>query len=97
MIGEKKLKEEKSRMKALNKIDGLVGSRDVGMIIDSFNEEIDRRKENDFNKEISARNEYFLPLWKRAIEEMRSDIKPTPKKKSKKSYIINEVPKLILP
>jgi hypothetical protein len=79
-------------MRELNKIDGLVGAREVGMLIDSHNQEVDKKKEKYYESEMNSRNKYFLPLWKRAIEEIRLGHKPT--KKERKVY---SAPTIYLP
>lgn len=84
-------------MNQLGKIDGLVGSKNVGAIVDFHNEAVDKKKERNYLNEMNARNKYFLPLWKRAIEELRSGFRADPKKKKPKVYGVKGPDKIYLP
>jgi hypothetical protein len=75
-LGEVKINQAIQRMKETGKIDASVGGKEVGRIIDFHNSLVKDKKEKNFNKEITARNKYFWPLWKRAIEEMISGVRP---------------------
>jgi len=96
MVSEKIVNKETKRLKELNKIDGLIGAVNVGAIIDLFNETVDKKRERDFNEDITDRNKYFLPLWKRALEEIDRGEKPKPKSKSIQ-IPINSSNKIYLP
>jgi len=95
MIGEKQIKREKARVKEFNKIDGLVGAQNVGHIVDSMNEDLERKREKEYENEMNARNKYFLPLWRRAIEELRSGFRVDPKKEKRPE--VYQVPKIYVP
>ena len=69
MLGEKTIKRETQRLKEFGKIDGTIGAENVGAIIDLYNEMVDKQKEKEYNEDMSDRNKYYAPLWKRAIEE----------------------------
>ena len=68
-LPEVKLKQSLDSLKRTGIIDGISGSVNVGLILDSFNNEVVRKKEHDFENETNARNKYYAPLWKMAIEE----------------------------
>jgi len=59
------------RLRETGKIDNSLDGKNIGLIIDHHNQTIKDTQEKDFNREISARNKYFWPLWKAAIEESR--------------------------
>jgi F0F1-type ATP synthase alpha subunit len=71
-LGENQIKHEIQRMKDTGKIDGLVGAKEVGRIIDLYNQLIDKDKEKQYDKEITARNQYYWKLWKRVADEIKS-------------------------
>ena len=63
--------KETRRMEKMGKIDGLIGADNVGYIVDQQNQFLEKKIEKEYNNEITARNKYYAPLWKRVIEEMR--------------------------
>jgi len=63
--------KETRRMERLGKIDGLIGADNVGYIVDQQNQSLEKKREKEYNNEITAMNKYYLPLWKRVVEEMR--------------------------
>ena len=68
-LPEVKLTDALSRLKKTGIIDGNSGAVNVGLILDSFNNEVVRKQENEFANETNARNKYYAPLWKMAVEE----------------------------
>jgi hypothetical protein len=68
-LPEVKLKQSLNALQRTGIIDGISGSVNVGLILDSFNNEVTRKKEHEFANETNARNKYYAPLWKLAIEE----------------------------
>ena len=86
-IGEKTIAKETGRMKATGKIDGLIGADNVGFIIDHFNEMVDKKREKEYHKEISDRNQYFWKLWKRAAEEVRTGVRTVKRLKPRNTWI----------
>jgi hypothetical protein len=68
-LPEVKLKQSLNALQRTGIIDGISGSVNVGLILDSFNNEVVRKKEQEFANETNARNKYYAPLWKLAIEE----------------------------
>ena len=70
-VGEKTIAREIKRMKDLGVIDGLIGAKNVGRIIDLHNQLLEKKKEKDFAGDIQDRNKYYWKLWKRATEETR--------------------------
>lgn len=94
MLGEKALKRETQRLKEFSKIDGLIGAENVGAVIDLYNEMVDKQKEKEYNDDMSDRNKYYAPLWKRAIEEYALGHRSPPKvhassSSKKKIYLPN--------
>lgn len=77
------ISKEMLRLKEIGKIDGVIGAKKVGMILDSFNANVDLLKEKQHNKELSDRNLYYWKLWQRAIEEIRRGEKPKEKGQKK--------------
>jgi len=71
-LGQTKINQAIKRMKDTNKIDGSVGGKEIGKIIDFHNSLVNEKEEKSFAKEITARNKYFWPLWKKALEEAQS-------------------------
>ena len=71
-LPEIKLKDSLNRLKKTGVIDGLAGAVNVGLVLDSFNNEVTRKKDHDFANETNARNKYYAPLWKMAVEEYLS-------------------------
>lgn len=85
--------KEMLRLKEINKIDGVIGAKNVGMVLDSFNSNIDIIKEKQTQKELNDRNLYYWKLWQRAIEEIRRGERP----KEKSKPIIYSVPNMTVP
>jgi len=73
--------KEMLRLKELDKIDGTIGAKKVGMIVDLYNKNIDKKREKDYNNDVTDRNLYYYKLWQRAIEEIRFGMKPREKSK----------------
>lgn len=95
-----KISNEMLRMKETGKIDGLVGAKNIGMIIDSHNKNIDVMKEKKYNDDIHDRNLYYYKLWQRAVDSIRSGEKPEGKKEwTKKIFLPPNVAsnKLVVP
>ena len=61
---------ELKRLKETGSIDGLYGASHVGRVVDIYNNSITKKREKDYANDMEDRNKYFLPLWKRAIEEL---------------------------
>jgi hypothetical protein len=59
------------RLEKTGKIDGIVGSTNVGLILDFYNQRQEERRKKDYNSEITQRNKYYAPLWKAALREMK--------------------------
>jgi hypothetical protein len=68
-LPEVKLKQSLNSLKTTGLIDGINGAVNVGLILDTFNNDVVKRKEKDFANEANARNKYYAPLWKLAVEE----------------------------
>jgi len=66
------LKNDLERLKKTNKIDGLKGAKHVGMVVDTFNQALDKKKDKEFGNEMNARNRYFVKLLVHSIESKRS-------------------------
>lgn len=62
------LKHALQRLKETGKFPPEATGKEIGMILDMHNQEIDKKNEKQYGKEITARNEYFLPLIKHAID-----------------------------
>jgi hypothetical protein len=60
------------RLEKTGKIDGIVGSINVGLILDFYNQRHEERKKKDYNSEITQRNKYYAKLWKNALRETKS-------------------------
>ena len=75
-LPQTKISQAIKRMKETGKIDSSIGAKNVGFIIDHHNQMVEEKKDKSFNKEITARNKYFWKLWKGAIEDMKSGIRP---------------------
>lgn len=86
LLGGTELNSALQRMKETGKIDGLVGADNVGAIIDHWNEQVVKKNEKQFEKDISARNKYYWKLWKRAAEDVRSGRKSVKKINIKKTF-----------
>jgi len=72
-LPEVKLGQALKRLEKTGQIDGVAGAVNVGLILDSYNNEVTRKKERDFINETNARNKYYAPLWKMAIREQMSN------------------------
>lgn len=83
------VEKEMERLKELGQIDGVLGAKKVGMVLDLHNQNVDKKKEKEFNNNISDRNQYYWKLWRRAAEELDSGAKPVPKeyRQPKRIYI----------
>ena len=64
-----KIDQALKMLKGTGKIDGISGAVNVGLILDSYNNEVVRKQEHEFANETNARNKYYAPLWKMAVEE----------------------------
>ena len=51
-------------------IDSTVGGKNVGLIIDHYNKQVDEKKVKQFNRDINDRNIYYWKLWKRVADEI---------------------------
>jgi hypothetical protein len=71
-LPEVKLKQSLNTLEKTGIIDGISGAVNVGLVLDSFNNEVTRKKDREFINESNARNKYYAPLWKMAIEEYMS-------------------------
>ena len=60
------LQRELKRLKDTGKIDPSIGAKNIGKVLDLYNQGIDDKNEKDFDKKIHDRNVYFrkLALWK---------------------------------
>ena len=79
--------KEMLRLRELGQIDGMIGAKEVGRIIDFWNKQVEERLLKDFTREINARNKYYWKLWKMAIEEMRSGRRLPPRKVPNKKTV----------
>jgi hypothetical protein len=59
------------RLEKTGKIDGIVGSTNVGLILDFYNQRQEERRKKEFNSEMTQRNKYYVDLWKFALREMK--------------------------
>ena len=71
--------KEMLRLKKTGKIDGLIGAKEIGRLVDAWNKNVEARMLKDFDNEINARNKYYWKLWKRAIAAIQSGEKLPPK------------------
>jgi hypothetical protein len=55
-------------LKETGKIDGLVGAKEVGRILDFYNQTIDKKRERDYKNDINDRNKYYWKLWLMAMQ-----------------------------
>ena len=76
---------EYQRMKETNKIDGLIGAKNVGMLIDFHNKQLENKKEKTFKNDIHDRNKYFIKL---ALDTLRKRFEKGEKKPLYKSNSI---------
>lgn len=67
-LSQKQIAKETKRLKELGKIDGLIGGKNIGKIIDFHNEAVDKKKEKRFDSEVNSRNKYFLPMIRHAMK-----------------------------
>lgn len=72
-LPEIKLKSALNRLEKTGQIDGISGAVNVGLILDSFNNNVTAKKERDFLSESNARNKYYAPLWKMAVSEFANN------------------------
>jgi len=89
-VGEKTIAREIKRMKDLGVIDGLIGAKNVGRIIDLHNQLLEKKKEKDFAGDIQDRNKYYWKLWKRATEETKMGYKAIKRLVPRKFYYPTE-------
>ena len=75
-LGQTKINQAIKRMKETGKIDSSVGAENIGLIIDHHNQLVEKKKDKTFNDEMTARNKYFWKLWKSAIRDMQSGVRP---------------------
>ena len=66
------IRHELKRLKETGVIDGSYGSIHIGYLLDMYNKQVDNQKEKYYAKDISDRDEYYFPLWRRAVEDLRS-------------------------
>ena len=67
------LKNELERLEKTGVVDGINGAKHVGFIIDTYNKSIEDKKKRAYKNDLDDRNEYYLPLWQRAMAEMRGE------------------------
>lgn len=60
------------RLRETGQIDGLVGAKEVGRLLDFHNNAVTKKKEKHHSNEMNARNRYFYKLWVLAIEAAKS-------------------------
>ena len=72
------------RLRETGEIDGLVGAKEVGRLLDFHNQQVTKKQEKDHASEINARNRYYYKLWVLAAEAARNgENKPVLGKKEK--------------
>jgi len=75
-LGKTKISQAIKMMKETGKIDSSVGAKNIGLILDHHNQLVEKKKDETFEKEVTARNKYFWKLWKGAIRDMQSGVRP---------------------
>lgn len=75
MVSNEKYTTERERMKKLNKIDGLIGAKDVGHIIDQENNFVKQAQEKDYSRNVQNMNEYFIKLFIDTMEQKYAGVK----------------------
>ena len=63
------LKKELRRLKETGKIPSYLTGREIGMLLDAYNQGIDAKKEKEEDREIHERNMYYYPLIRWLIKE----------------------------
>lgn len=58
---------EIQRLKETGKLSSGLTGKQIGQIVDLYNQSVDNKKEKKYAKDIEARNDYFYPLIKYAI------------------------------
>lgn len=70
-MGDRKIRDEMQRMKEIGQIDGLVGSQNVGFIIDLHNKNLRDKMIKSGDNEMSEMNRYYLPLFTQTVLQGR--------------------------
>lgn len=72
-ISSEKFKELMKKMEYFGKVsnEDFNSIPEMCQFVDFYNNTRKEKKENEFNKEVTARNEYYYKLWIRAIEDSR--------------------------
>ncbi len=76
---------EYQRLKETGKIDGLIGAKHVGMLIDFHNKQLEAKKEKSFKNDIHDRNKYYIKL---VLDTLRKKFEKGEKKPLYKSNSI---------
>jgi hypothetical protein len=79
---------EYKRMVDTGTFNPLIGAGHIGMLIDFHNRKTEDKKWKQFKNDLNDRNLYYYKLWKRAVEELRSGIKPRPKIVTRRNPLI---------
>lgn len=63
-----KIEREMKRLEEKGVIDSAgLNAKEIGLIIDTHNQSIDKHREKEFLSEVNARNEYYWKLWRAAL------------------------------